>query len=386
MPPALARAQRTAFLAGGAAFLVLVAGALFDPHQFFRSYLVSFVFWTGVALGCLALVMLQHLTGGAWGIVIRRILEAGASVLPWAALLFVPIAFGVGRLYAWAQPAVVAADPLLQHKAPYLNVPFFLGRAVVYFAIWGGFAILMRRLSAEQDRTGGAAVARKLQLFSGPGIVLYVLTMTFASVDWIMSLEPHWFSTIYGALLVAGQGLGAFAAAITALLVLARWSPLKEAVSRPVLHDLGKLLLAFVMVWAYFSFSQFLIIWSGNLPEETPWYLRRMQGAWRGVALALILFHFALPFVLLLSRELKRRSSTLVQVAGLVFLMRIVDSYWLTLPAFEDGSVRVAWMDPVAVVALGGIFVGLAIRSLRTAPLLPVRDPHLEEALAHAHE
>jgi hypothetical protein len=379
MPPGLDRAQRAALVTGGAAVTILAIGGFLDTEQVLRSWLVAFVFWTGIALGCLALVMLQHLTGGAWGIAIRRILEAGASVLPWAALLFLPIALGLPKLYLWAQPAAVAADPVLQHKSPYLNVPFFLARAALYFAVWAAWATMLRRLSLEQDRTGDARVSRRLQLLSGPGIVLYVLTMTFASVDWIMSLEPHWFSTIYGALLVAGQGLGAFAAAITALLLLGR-------PGRPVLHDLGKLLLAFVMVWAYFSFSQFLIIWAGNLPEETPWYIRRMQGPWKWVALLLILLHFALPFVLLLSREIKRGSRTLLRVAALVFLMRIVDTWWMTVPAFRDGSVRLHWMDPVAMVAVGGIAVFLAIRSLRRAPLLPVRDPHFEEALAHAHE
>jgi len=278
MPAGLERAQRSALLVAGAAGAILAIGGFLDLEQLLRSYLVSFVFWTGIALGCLALVMLQHLTGGAWGIAIRRILEAGASVLPWMALLFLPIALGLPKLYLWAQPAAVAADPILRHKVPYLNVPFFLARTAVYFGIWSGWALLLRRLSLEQDRTGDARLSRKLQLLSGPGIVLYVLTMTFASVDWIMSLEPHWFSTIYGALLVAGQGLGAFAAAITGLLLLARVAPMREAATRKVLHDLGKLLLAFVMVWAYFSFSQFLIIWAGNLPEETPWYVRRIHG------------------------------------------------------------------------------------------------------------
>jgi hypothetical protein len=384
IPSQLDGVQRRAVLVGGIGAAVCVIGGLLSPEQFFRSYLVAYVFWIGIALGCMALVMLQHLTGGAWGLVIRRLLEAGTGTLPWMALLFLPLAVGLRHVFVWARPEVVAADPILLHKSPYLNVPFFLARAALYFAIWCSWSYLLNRLSVEQDRTGDARITRKLQLLSGPGIVLYVLTMTFASVDWVMSLEPHWFSTIFGVLLVAGQTLGAFALAITALILLARYNPLQEAVSGNHLHDLGKLMLAFVMVWAYFSFSQFLIIWSGNLPEEIPWYLRRMTGGWQWVALSLIVFHFALPFVLLLSRSLKRSRTLLIRVAALVFAMRLLDTFWMTIPAFHEGALRLHWMDLATTISLGGIFMALCVRRLKQSPLLPVRDPYLKEALSHA--
>lgn len=381
---ALERFQRPALVAGVAALAACAIGGFFQPEQFFRSYLFAFLFWAGVALGCLAVTMLHHVTGGAWGLAIRRPLESGTRTLPLVAVLFLPIAFGLGRIYEWAHPEAVAADPILKHKSLYLNVPFFLGRAVVYFGAWLVLAYFLNRWSLEQDTSEDRTIARRLQLFSSAGLVLYGLTVTFASVDWAMSLEPHWFSTMYGVLFIAGQGLSAFAFIIAVLVLIAGRSPLAQFVEAKHYHDLGKLMLAFVMFWAYVSFSQYLIIWAGNLPEEIPWYLRRLQGGWGWIGAALVVLHFALPFLLLLPASANRNPRILLGVAGLVLFMRLVDVFWLTRPAFAEGDFHLHWMDLLAPVGVGGLWLAAFFRELGKRPLLPVNDPEMQQALAHA--
>jgi hypothetical protein len=383
-PHALERFQRPALLAGAAALVVCAIGGFFQPDQFFRSYLFAFLFWAGVALGCMAVAMLHHVTGGAWGLAIRRPLEAGMRTLPLVALLFLPIALGLGRIYEWAHPEAVAADPILKHKSLYLNAPFFLGRAAVYFGAWLVLAYFLNRWSLEQDAKGDRSIARRLQLLSSAGLVLYGLTVTFASIDWAMSLEPHWFSTMYGVLFIAGQGLSAFAFIIVVLVGLSGRSPLTQFVEAKHYHDLGKLMLAFVMFWAYVSFSQYLIIWTGNLPEEIPWYLRRLQGGWGWVGAALVILHFTLPFFMLLPASANRNPRILSTVAGLILFMRIVDVFWLTRPAFAEGGFHVHWMDLLAPVGVGGIWLAAFLWQLGRRPLLPVNDPEMQQALAHA--
>jgi hypothetical protein len=383
-PHALERYQRPALLVGGVALAVCAIGGYFQPDQFFRSYLFAFLFWAGIALGCMAVAMLHHVTGGAWGLTIRRPLEAGMRTLPFVVVLFLPIALGLGRIYEWAHPEAVAADPILKYKSLYLNVPFFLGRAAVYFGAWLVLAYFLNRWSLEQDATGDRSIARRLQLLSSAGLVLYGLTVTFASIDWAMSLEPHWFSTMYGVLFIAGQGLSAFAFIVAVLVLLSGRSPLAEFVEARHYHDLGKLMLAFVMFWAYVSFSQYLIIWAGNLPEEIPWYLRRLQGGWGWVGAALVVLHFALPFFLLLPASANRNPRILLGVAGLVLFMRLVDVFWLTRPAFAEGRFHLHWMDLLAPVGVGGLWLATFLWQLGKRPLLPVNDPEMQQVLAHA--
>ncbi len=365
------RFQRRAGAAGILALAACAAGAAGSPDQFFRSYLFAYLFWIGIALGCFAIVMLHHLVGGSWGGVIRRLLESGAGTLPLMAVLILPLLAGLPRLYVWARPEAVAGDELLRHKAPYLNVPFFLGRLAFYFAVWIMLAHLLNKWSEEQDRTLSPQVKARLQLLSGPGLVLYGLTVTFASVDWVMSLEPHWFSTIYGILFMTGEALATLAFVILALLVLVRRKPMADVLRPAHLHDLGNLMLAFVMLWAYVCFSQFLIIWSGNLPEEIPWYLRRLDGGWAWVAVVLLVFHFALPFVLLLSRQNKQRLEILAGIAGGVLLVRLVDLFWMVMPAFHPGGFRVHWMDLLMPVGIGGLWLAAFVWRLKRRPLLP---------------
>lgn len=385
-PPEVDQFQRRALMIGGVAVVVCIVGAIFNVDQFLRSYIVAYVFWLGITLGCLAILMLQHMSGGAWGLVIRRLLESATRTFPLLALLFLPIALGVGSVYPWAQPLATDAPEALKHalahKAPFLNVPFFLVRAAFYFAVWNLMSYFLNKWSLEQDRTGHRPLTTKLQSLSGPGLVLYGLTVTFASIDWMMSLEPQWFSTMYGILIMGGQGLSAMAFIIAVVVVLSQYKPLSEVIKPRHLHDLGKLMLAFLMLWAYFGFSQFLIIWSGNLPEEIPWYVRRLQSSWKWLGLALVVLQFALPFVLLLSRDLKRNARRLVIVATVVIVMRLVDLIWLTGPDFYQGAFRIHWMDVLMPIGLGGLWLAYFAYQLKARPLLPIGDPFFEEALA----
>jgi hypothetical protein len=381
-PAALDRVQLRALAAGGVGILLCALGFFLDRPAFYRAWLVGWIYWLGIALGCLAIMMLHHLTRGAWGLVARRVLEAAGRTLPVLALLFVPLLFGLQELYPWARPEA-KADHLLQAKAAYLNVPFFVARAALYFVIWGGFAFLLSRLSRRQDETGELHLTRRMQLLASAGIVLYCLAASFASVDWLMSLQPHWFSTIYGVYFLGGQGISALAFLIVVALFLWRREPMSEVLSPGHFHDWGKLLLAFVMLWTYFSFSQFLIIWSGNLPEEITWYAARTRGGWQWLAIALALFHFALPFVLLLSRDLKRRPQRLAAVAGWMLAMRWLDLVWQVEPAFSPERFTFHWLYLAAPLAVGGLWVAAWAAELKKRPLLPLRDPWLPEALAH---
>ncbi len=389
MPPATARFGRLALIVGVLGLAVSILGLLSSPEQFYRSYLLAFVFWNGLAVGSLAVLMLQYLTGGAWGIAIRRPLEAAGRTMPLCALFFLPVAFGMHRLYEWTHADVLAKDHLLQKKVGYLNTPFFLGRAAAAFAIWLLLAYFLTRLSARQDAASGdprRAIDRKLQKLSGGGLVLYALTVTWTSVDWVMSLEPHWFSTMYGVIFMVSQSLGALALATLAVLALSRWEPVGGFAGPRIRHDLGKMMFAFVMIWAYVNFSQYLIVWSGNLPEEIHWYLARFHGGWGALGLAILLFHFVLPFLLLLSRQANRNPRLLAGAAALLVFMRFLDTAWLVLPAFSAGKFNVHWLDLALPLGLGGVWLALYARNLASRPLLPEHDPGFEEAVAHGRE
>lgn len=381
LPAGADRIQSSALYVGIAGVVVTALALLIDADYFFRAWLVGWVYWIGVALGCLALSLLHHLTHGDWGIVLRRVMEAATRTLPWMLLLFVPLAFGLDELYIWARPKEVEAHQLLQLKAPYLNVPFFLIRQLLYFAVWVTAAFLISRMSARQDRGGDPGVTRRMQLLAGPSLAGYCLAVTFAAVDWLMSLQPEWYSTIYGIYLMGSQALTALAFLITFGLWLSRREPLDRVLHPRLFHDYGKLFFAFVMLWAYFSFSQYLIVWSGNLPEEISFYLERFHHGWGVVALLLVVFHFALPFVFLLSRDLKRNARRLVWVAGLMLVMRWVDLLWQVEPAFHLQNPAMYWTYLAAPVGIGGLWLSLFLRELRKAPLLPVNDPYLAEAL-----
>ena len=377
-PASVGRLQQRALTVGILGLALLMFGASASPAQFFRSYLVGYLFALGVTLGCLGLLMLQHLTGGHWGVMIRRPLESATRTLPLLAVLFVPLGFGLRQLYAWTGPM---EKPLSRFQMSYLTIPGFLTRAAIYFAIWILLMLLLNSWSLQQDARPERALRRKLQMLSGPGIVLYVFTMTFAAVDWVMSLSPHWSSTIYGFLFVGGQAVSAMALMIAVAVLLAQSEPMSGILQPRHLHDLGKLLLAFVMLWAYFAFSQLLIIWAGNLPEEIPFYVKRLRGGWGALGVLILLFHFALPFFLLLSRDLKRSARLLPRLAIAVIFMRLVDLFWMTAPEFSPDAFRVHWMDVAAPAGIGGIWLAYFAWQLKGRPLLPLGDPELAEAI-----
>jgi hypothetical protein len=380
-PSEVDRLQRRSLAAAGVGIVACAAGCFVDRPVFFRAYLVAWLFAAGVTLGCLAIAMLHHLSRGGWGLMIRRTLEAATRTLPVVLLLALPLAFGMRDLYPWARPEVVAADPILQAKHAYLNVPFFWIRLVFFFAVWGGFAFLLNRTSLEQDRGADPALTRRMQLISAPGLVIYCLLATFAGVDWLMSLQPRWFSTMYGVYFFGSQGLAGMAFVIVFAAWLARRAPMEQVLTRHFFHDYGKLLLTFVMLWAYFSFSQFLIIWAGNEPEEIVWFVHRLRGGWGVVALLLVVLHFALPFALLLSRDLKRNPRLLGGLALGMLAMRWIDLLWQTEPAFPHPAL--SWQHPAALLAVGGLWFAAFLRELKKRPLLPINDPYLPEAIAH---
>jgi hypothetical protein len=352
--------------------------------EFLQSYLIGYIFWMGITLGSLALLMVQYLSGGAWGMVSRRIFEAATGVFPVMALLFLPIAFNMPSLFLWARPEA-ASDHVIHEKVAYLNTGFFYARAAVFFVIWTALAFLFNKWSKEQDdsapRLPGPMDGR-FRMLAGPGLVLYVLTLTLMAVDWVMSLDPHFYSTIFGILMLGGQGLSTLAFTIVVLAALVRFKPMSDVVEADHFHDLGKLMLGFTMLWGYFNVSQLIIIWSGNLPEEIPWYLERLHGAWTPVAVAVLVGHFFLPFALLLSRSLKRNSGMLSKLALFVLFMRVIDLIWTIGPVFRHES-SIHWLDFAAVLGIGGIWLAMFFTNLAGRALLPAHDPYFKEALAH---
>ncbi len=380
----LGRLLRPALAIGILLSAVSIVGAFFSPGDFFRSYLMGYLFWLGLTLGSLGIVMMQYLTAGAWGVMTRRTLESATRTLPLLALLFVPIAIGIPRLYDWAHPNLVQHEYVLRHRAGYMNPSMFIVRAVIYFAIWIVFTYFLNRWSAEQDEHGG--LEKRLAAISAPGLILYVFTVTFSSIDWAESLETDWYSTIWGFLFVANQGLTAFAFIILAMVLLSKREPLAGRFRAAHLHDLGKLLLTFVMLWAYFAFSQLVIVWSGNLTDEIPWYLRRLATSWGWIGVALILFKFIVPFLLLLSRPLKRNSTALCTVVAITIVMCFLDLMWIVMPGYYQRGLRLHWLNFSVPLAIGGLWVAAFLWQLKGRPLLPVQAPALAKALAHGEE
>ena len=385
--PRLDKIQQRALIVGAVGLIGCVAGAVLDLEQFFRSYLFGYVFWLGLGLGAYAIMMLHNLVGGSWGFSIRRVLESSAKTIPLLAILFLPLLAGITHLYEWSHPDVVAHDEMLTHKAAYLNTTFFIVRAVIYFVVWWGLSTLMMRRMRRQEDTGGIFDPRGLQNFSAVSLIVFFLTATFASFDWMMSLEPHWYSTVYGMLFIVNQALSTFAFSIVMLVTMMNSSSsFGGKIKQVYVHDLGNLLFAFTMLWAYLSVSQLIIIWSGNIPEEVTWYSHRITGGWGVLPIVLVVFHFAIPFLVLLMRKTKRSPKLLARVALLVILMRFIDLYWLIEPSFWQEHFHFSWIDIATPLFVGGVWLWFFVGRLKKeTTLIPLNTPFLATEAAADH-
>jgi hypothetical protein len=384
-PPVVKTIARRSLIVGVVSGVVAIIGAFIRPEEFYRAYLLGFMCWLGVALGSMAILMIRHLTGGGWGVVIRRTLGAAMRTLPLLALLFIPIILGMHRLYIWAQPLDNIADKHLREHLQditktYLTTNGFIIRAVFYFAIWNLLSFLLTKWSKQTDRPGAPDNTQRFKAISGPGLILYGFTISFAAIDWVMSLDPSWVSTIFGLIILIGEVLSAMCFAVVVERILFNYRPMSEILKPDFVHDHGKWMLAFTMVWAYFNFSQWLIIWAGNLPAEITFYLKRLSGGWGLIGLTLVLFHFAIPFGILLSRPFKRDIHRLAWLAAWLLLMRYLDLFWIIEPNFSK-TLRFTVADVIVPVAIGGIWLAYFFRNLAALPLLPAYDPDAHEVL-----
>ena len=387
-PASVDRLQQGGLAVGGIALIMAIVGYVKSPADFYHSYIFSYMLILGLTVGSLGLLMLQHLTGGIWGMVIRRPLEAASRNIFLMLILFIPILMGMKYLYSgndsetgWLNAPKEGEHALTSWQQGYLTPGGFVTRAVIYFAIWIVLMVVFNNWSKQQDQSNGEGLKQRMKALAAPGVILYILAMTFAAIDWVMSLSPRWASTIYGFLFVAGQAIAAMGLMIAVIVLLAGSEPFNGVIKKRHLHDLAKLLFAFNMLWAYFAFSQLLIIWSGNQPEEITFYRSRLNGQWGVVAVIVLLFSFAIPFLLLLSRDVKRTASLVSKIAVWMIFMRLVDLYWMTRPEFTSRAVP-TWLDIVVPVALIGLWVGFFAMNLKQRPLLPVGDPNLSEVLA----
>jgi len=384
--PVIERVQRRALVVGAIGLLATIGLGARDWTQFFHSYLLAFVYWMVFAMGCLAMLQLHHMTGGKWGLPIRRILEAGSRTIPVLTVLSIPVLLGVKKIYPWASnPDMLGNEATGHFRKMWLQPGFFVVRAVVYFAVWNLLAYLLNKWSAEQDRTADVRLKDRMSSLSAPGTVLWSLTWSWAMLDWVMSLEPKWYSSIYGMVFMVIACLTAVSFSVIMLRMLNDYEPLRESYDPPRLNDLGNFMLTFTLLWTYMSFSQFLIIWSGNLKQEIPWYKVRAFTPWGYVAAALLIFHFFVPFFILLQRRVKRRLERLSVLAFWMLFISLVDVYWLVVPAFRSEGPRVSPLDIVALIGIGGIWVAAYMGQLKKMPLLPLHDPRFEGVLEHSH-
>ena len=369
-------------LIAGAVFLIAItAGYFIDSAQFFYSYLVAWVFWVSLGIGALFFVMLNHLTGAVWGIVLRRLSESVMMAFPYLFILAVPIFFGMHDIYHWSHTDVVASDAILQKKAGYLNIPFFVIRTTVYFVIWFLLARRLYRTSVQQDSEPGQDKISKMRRTSGPGMVLFALTTSFAAFDWLMSLDPHWYSTIFGLYIFSGGLLGSLALFTVIGRFLNKRGVLSETITIEHYHDLAKLMFSFTIFWGYMAFSQYFLIWYANIPEETIWFLHRWEGSWKIFSLTLVFGHFLVPFVGLITRSAKRNMRFLKFMAYWLLAMHWIDLYWISLPSLHHHGIQLSWMDLTLFIGIGGVFMGLFWKIFAAGPLVPVGDPQLEKSI-----
>ena len=386
-PPVAKSISQRSLIIGVVLGVISVLLAFKSAEEFFRGYLLGFMLWLGVTLGSMAILMIRHLTGGGWGMVIRRILGAAMRTLPLFIVLFIPLLFGLSRIYPWAMALDQVAEPhihkhLEEHPfvRSYLNPTGFAIRGFIYLVIWNVLSFLLSLWSKQTDRAGAPDNTQKFKAVAGPGLILYGFTISFAAIDWVMSLDPSWISTIFGLIILIGEVLSAMCFAIVVERILYNYKPMSDMLKPDFVHDHGKWMLAFTMVWAYFSFSQWLIIWAGNLPSEITFYVKRLNGGWGWIGLALVLFHFCIPFAILLSRPFKRNIRKLVWLAVWLMVMRFVDLFWIVEPNFSR-TLHLTIADVVLPVAIGGLWMAYFFRNLDALPLLPAYDPQATEVL-----
>ena len=376
------RASLTVGVVGLGAAAALGASGSGGWSRFLASYLVSWVYFLSLALGMLFFVLVQHVTRAGWSVAVRRIAEGIApNVLLPLAVLALPVLLGLDRLYPWTDHAAVAADHMLEAKQAWLNVPFFLARTLCYFLVWSVFAIWFHRTSTRQDKTRDPSLTVRLETASTTALVLFAFSVTFFAFDYLMSLTPRWYSTIFGVYFFAGCVVGSFALMIVVSSVVQRAGALRRAITLEHYHDLGKLMFAFTIFWAYIGFSQYMLMWYANLPEETVWYAARQAGSWTAWSLLLLFGHFLLPFFLLMSRHAKRRKPILVAGAVWMLAMQWADIYWLVMPEKSPGAVSLSLTDLATFLGVGGLFCAAAARRLSAHALVPENDPRLSESL-----
>jgi hypothetical protein len=377
----IARAQMPALIVGVIGIIGAAIGFFTDAQEFFRAWLPAFVFWFLIAAGAIGVLMLQYVTGGEWGVLIRRPLGAAARTIPLFILFGLPIAFGLRHIYVWANPEIVRGDHLLELKSPWLNPTWFIIRSLIYIGLLSLWAWRVRVLSLKfyEDRSPYTELKRRK--WSGAGLLVIVMVLTLSSVDWVMSLEPKWYSSMFGIAFTVGAGLSAFAFVTFFLTLLADNEAMKGILKPMHFRDLGNLMLAFTMLWAYTNFSQFLLIWYGNIKEETPYYLKRMHGGWGVMAAVLIVFHFFLPFTMLLMRSIKDRPRTIAIVTVIILLMRFVDIYWLVVPAHHSDHFYFSWITLFAFLGIGGLWLAAFIWQLKGQTIIPIHETWVDEAI-----
>ncbi len=373
--------QKRAFVAGGVAAAICAVAAFFLPAQFFRAYLAAYMFWLGVCLGSLAILMLYHLTGGAWGYLIRRILEAQISTLPLMMVLFIPLAFGLSEIYLWAQPDVVEKYEAIRNSRFYLNETFFLIRAPLYFGVWLLFMFLLKRLTRKQAETGEPSLPHRLQRTSEIGLVLFGTALHFAAFDWIQTLQSHFHSSIFPLLVAATQLLSAQTFAVLVFGILTAKFRASELASTSALIDLGNLILTFLIISAYLMWFQYMLVWIANLPYGSMWYLPRILGGWGAVIIALMALQFGIPLLLLLQKPIKSNPKRLAALAGMMFILQAVLTYWLIIPVFPGVSMLEHWMDFITPIAIGGLNLGMFLGQLLKHELVVANDPNRKRAL-----
>ncbi|HEX4808776.1 MAG TPA: hypothetical protein VH325_07600 [Bryobacteraceae bacterium] len=378
------RYERIAGLIGVVGLILCVLGYFIDSGQVLQSYLFAFIYWSGFAFGGLGILLMNNTVGGRWGVTTRRFLEAKIRTIPFVLLLFIPILLGIHYLYPWAQPHIVQTNAIVRHKVGYLNMPFFIARVLLYFSIWCFWGFRLIRWSDEQDQTGDVTLRDRMRAFSAPGVLVFFLTATFAYIDWVLSADAEFYSTVYAGMIIFGAAVQTFALTIVTLILSSKQDRFGGRVNAPLLHDLGNMMFAFTIFWTYLAASQLIIVWPGNLPQEIHWYLVRVRGGWTVIAAAVSLVAFLIPFLALLSQDRKRDPKRLIRVAIWLLCARAVDVFWVVIPTYRQNGFAIYWTDFAAFLGIGGIWVYLYLGALRKRPLLPLRDSRVAQPMPEA--